>query len=280
MIQTAIIIQARMGSSRLRGKVLLPLPEPSGRPVLAHILASATRVADTPVIVATSKEKADDELVEWLAQSEFKNVQVFRGSEDFVTERFLFAAREINARHYVRLTADNACIDSKLISESIESHIKSGADYTYTAGYPVGTNIEVATVSSLEKTYVTENLSRYDKEHVTWYARNKPEKFRHNKILADSKWEQFKHWRLTLDTDVDYASLSALFELLGMRGISVTMENLFSLALEKPWITRLNKNVFQKKPDISPREELVSARDLLKVNELEYAADLIARHIS
>ena len=163
------IIQARMGSSRLPGKVLKTI---KGRPMLWHVVkrVSSAELIDS-VIIATSTKAKDDKIEEFSRSS---RVKVYRGSENDVLDRYYKAAKEAGADVIVRITADCALICPEVIDKVVSEFLKSRCDYAtnglvYT--YPDGCDTEVFSLNALAKAW-QECGDAAQREHVTPYIRN------------------------------------------------------------------------------------------------------------
>ncbi len=199
------ILQARMSSSRLPGKVLAPvLGEPMiGRQV--ERLRRAKRLSG--LTIATSTDPSDD-LIEAYARQ--IGVDCFRGPLDDVLGRFIGAlAAAGNPKTFVRLTADCPLADWRLIDACIEAHAAANADYTYNSlnwTYPKGLDVEVCETSALHRAD-REGRSAYDREHVTPYIYGHPELFKLEAVTRDPPLR----YRWTVDTPQDFAFVSAVY---------------------------------------------------------------------
>jgi spore coat polysaccharide biosynthesis protein SpsF len=198
------ILQARMSSSRLPGKVLKPL---LGRPMIERQMERLRRsTALSGIVVATSTRSDDDAIAAWCGLA---GVDLFRGALDDVLGRFLGA---LEARgwpeHFVRLTADCPLADPTLIDTAIEVHLDSGADYTHAQEdrtYPKGLDVEVCrtdVLRALEPEAVGE-----DREHVTRFIYTHPERYRIRAIKRDPPLR----YRWTVDTPEDFAFVQAVY---------------------------------------------------------------------
>ncbi len=199
-----IIIQARTNSSRLPGKVLLPI---CGLPL---VILAAKRASNTgiPVIIATSNERTDDLLSSIIMQYGFS---VFRGELDNTLDRVVKAIDAVSDEAtVVRLTADNVCPDGHLIDEVISSFIDSKSDYMYCngvdSGLPYGMSLEITKAAHLREANRL-STSSYDKEHVTPYIIRK-----YGKTPFDTyKYLQTGHLQCTVDNLDDYISITDIF---------------------------------------------------------------------
>jgi spore coat polysaccharide biosynthesis protein SpsF len=214
------LIQARLGSSRLPGKSQLPLPlSATGdeQTILGHVVGRARRAASvSEVVVATTTQPLDDSL----------------------------AALAEPAEVVVRLTADNPAIDPAFLDAAVAYHLSTGADYTYTSGLPLGTNIEVLSASALQRAHA-EATQPDEREHVTPYLRRHPELLQ-LETLALTVPAVVASLRLTVDYPSDYAFVSLLFSELG-RNFSLTdPAGLSALLARYPWLAAINAENVQR----------------------------------
>jgi spore coat polysaccharide biosynthesis protein SpsF len=184
------IIQARMGSSRLPGKVLADI---GGQPMLHHVVRR-TQLAKSldAVVVATSTAQADEAVARCCVDS---GIACFRGSEDDVLDRYHGAATHFGADTVVRLTADCPFLDPEVIDKVVATFDKGLYDYvsnTLECTYPDGLDTEVFTRASLDRAW-REARWRSEREHVTPFIKNHPELFRlrnvsHRDDLSAMRW--------------------------------------------------------------------------------------------
>lgn len=228
-IKIGVIIQARMGSSRLPGKVLLHLPINSDRTILDQILRRIPEGIDT--IIATSVNSKDDKIAKV-----YKNV--FRGSENDVLSRFYNCAKQFGFNHIIRLTGDNPIIDTQILKGVINKHIESEMDYSETIGLPLGTNFEIIGFSALKEAYYSAKL-KYEREHVTSFVReNKLSNFKTQVI----KFNHNPNLRLTVDYPSDYAFINLLF---GKLGDEFDIEDVERFIKQNPWAAEINQDKIQ-----------------------------------
>ena len=213
-MKISAIVQARTSSTRLPGKVLKELPKNSGITCLEHVIRRLKQCQKLDeIIIATTTKKVDDIIID-IVQKE--NVKYFRGNEKNVLQRYFYTAIENGVDIIVRVTSDCPCIDPKIVDKIIESHLKLRKTYVdYTSNniirtYPRGLDVQVFDFDILEKVYI-EAKTDYDKEHLSPYIHNHPEKFRLNNITA-SKELNYPDIRITLDTQKDYDFLCKIFE--------------------------------------------------------------------
>lgn len=204
------IVQGRMSSSRLPGKVLKPL---CGRPmVLRQIerLARARRI--DKLVLATSVEPSDDPLAETLAA---EGIAVHRGPLDNVLARFAGALEAHPADHVVRLTADCPLTDPEGVDATIALHLESGADYTSNTpdafAFPKGLDVEVVAAPALRRA-AAEASTPEEREHVTWGLYNGDHGYTNAWLRSANADDGDIRW--TVDTPDDYAFATAVYEAL------------------------------------------------------------------
>lgn len=210
---TVVIIQARMGSTRLPGKVMLPL---NGEHVLFHDIRRV-KAAETvdDVVVATSTERADDIVARYAPES---GATVFRGSESDVLERMFHAADQADAEIVVRITGDCPLLSPKVVDRIVERLIKTGADYCTNIlerTFPRGLDVEAFTFDSFERVH-EEATDPHHREHVTPFYREQNTRFDVASVTSDEVFEE--SWmqdrtdiRLTLDEADDYELLQTIY---------------------------------------------------------------------
>lgn len=244
-MRTVVIIQARMGSSRLPGKVLIRLGRKS---VLEHVIR---RVAACPlvsdVVVATTTVERDDPVVN---EAERCGAKVYRGSEDNVLRRYCEAADRFDADTVVRVTSDCPLLDSDLLTKMLQEFIARRGrgekiDYfsnTLTRTFPRGLDIEIFGKSVLD-TACHEAVKPHELEHVTPFIYQHPEKF----VVRNYTGEKDRsEYRLTLDTPDDLSLLSAIFHELGDEMETAGTERVIDLLERRPDLASLNAGVEQK----------------------------------
>lgn len=207
MTRSVIILQARMASERLRGKVLAPI---GARSMLAHCIARLRIGAAAPVMVATTTNAEDDCLAAIGARYD---VPVFRGPSEDVLSRFVMAARSVGAQYVVRATADNPAIDIGGAGRLL-AHLQSvRADYAIEEGLPYGAAVEAMTFDALSRAGIHATEAA-DREHVTPLIRRDRDRFRPVSIPAPGPVRR-PDVRVTVDTDQDLAFMRQIGSRLG-----------------------------------------------------------------
>ncbi len=204
------IIQARMGSSRLPGKVLMEL---GGLPMVAHVVqrAQSARLVDE-VWVATTTNALDEAIV---AFCRAHHIPVYQGSEFDVLDRYYQAATLAQADHIVRITADCPLMDPELIDQVVRAYLETKVDFAanrlpppWKRTYPIGLDIEVTSYANLKTAWLKADQA-YEREHVMPYFYDQPGRF---KTLLYHHEIDFGHKRWTVDTPQDLEMLQKVFD--------------------------------------------------------------------
>lgn len=231
------IVQARMSSSRLPGKMLKPL---AGKPNIEQVfrqLSFSKRIERS--ILATSTDAADDRLYEWAAGN---NTECFRGNLDDVLDRFYRAAEKSGADILVRVTGDCPLIDPKVIDSVIGLHLEKGFDYTSNVDpptFPDGYDTEVFNFDALKRAW-KDAVLKSDREHVTPFIRNGKDIFKTGNYVSGSHLE---HLRVTLDNEEDYRLISLIYEKLYKENKYISLEDVLDFFEKNPESLEINKNI-------------------------------------
>jgi spore coat polysaccharide biosynthesis protein SpsF len=235
-------IEARMTSSRLPGKVLLPA---SGIPLLQHLVNRLRAVPSLDgIVLATTTNETDDALEAFAGQM---SINCFRGSEEDVMSRVIGAAASVNADLVVEITGDCPIIDPQIIEQTIRMYHANPADYVSNAhirSYPDGMDTQVFLLETLKHSAcMTED--QLDHEHVTLHIRNYPEIFRHVHLVAPPEL----HWPelgLTLDEPADYELIKRIIEHFENTNPLFSCLDVIRLLREKPEWVAINQEVLRK----------------------------------
>lgn len=261
-----------MESTRLPGKVLLPIPISGNKPMIRQIADQLKQGSASAItIVATSTNTADDKLADYCQSNQ---IACFRGDEDDVLSRFITLTGKLDFDVVVRLTGDNPVQDLGMIEKAIQHHTRNNADLSTTTGLPLGMNIEVISGDALVR-LKTKKLSSEDKEHVTHHIKHSDE-FRKD-VLEFGIKPEYKKLRLTVDYPSDYAVLSLILSLQeennlsGLKLVDFVLENY-------PWIFDVNAGNIQKKQFKSESTEVQAAVKLLQKADLNRAANILGKY--
>ena len=237
-------IEARMTSTRLPGKILLPA---RGRPMLSYLVDRLRKVPSiNEIVLATTTNATDDVLVEF---AKTHGLTCFRGSEDDVTGRVIQAGEAAKADIIVEITSDCPIIDSGLVEQVIRTYLANSADFVGSCmanlGFPVGMDTIVFKLETLKRSYAMTN-EPLDREHVTRYFQLHPELFSSIGIAAppDMYWPGLG---LTLDEPKDYELLKSIIEYFGDANPNFTCREVLELLKNKhPEWLEINKGVKRK----------------------------------
>lgn len=233
------IVQARLGSTRLRAKTLEPI---EGKPAIIRML-ERVEISSTldELWLATGDDTSNDRLADEVAKHGYK---VFRGSEDDVLDRYYQLAKREGAEIVVRLTGDCQLHDPSVINQTVGSYLASGPQHDYgsnifPATYPDGLDVEVFTFKALERCATTSD-NKLEREHVTmgihrqYHEEGKPE------IYSVSAPADFSHLRWTLDYQEDLDFIRAVYAELHPSNPDFTWFDVLALITRRPDIMALN----------------------------------------
>ena len=227
------VIQARMGSSRLPGKMLKTIGD---KTTIQHVLRQVGRATTIDhIVLATTTESIDDELA---SAARKEGVEVFRGAVDDVLDRYYQAALPHEPDAVVRITGDCPFIDPELI-DLVVNRFKSNSDVDYVsnvhpATYPDGMDVEVISFSTLSQLWSSANLSS-EREHVTLGAWQNPDVYKVDVVRND---EDDSDLRLTLDEPEDLELLNNLIDNMG--GEVLSCHDIVDVLRKSPSFTEVN----------------------------------------
>jgi spore coat polysaccharide biosynthesis protein SpsF len=233
------IVQARMGSTRLPGKVLKDL---GGETMLARVvgrLRYANRISE--VLVATTDRPGDDAIVD---ECRRLSVAVSRGDQDDVLDRYFKAAESASADVVVRITSDCPLIDPEITDKTIAQFLDELPDYasnTIVRTYPRGLDTEVMSFSALKRAW-QQAQEPYQREHVTPYLLEHPSEFRLVSVVDD---RDYSGYRWTVDTAEDLLLVKTVYDRLKSEGM-FSWRDVLDLVEREPELAELNRGVVQK----------------------------------
>jgi spore coat polysaccharide biosynthesis protein SpsF len=229
------IIQARMSSTRLPGKVLKPI---LGIPMLLRQIERVHRSKRIDQVILATSNTVDDDPIEELCEK--NKIAIYRGSLNDVLDRFYQAALLTKPSHVVRITGDCPVIDPSIVDQVIRLHLEGDYDYTsniQVPTYPDGLDVEVFRFTALEKAWQEAALPS-EREHVTPFIRNHPELFRHGSIqnsidLSGLRW--------TVDEAEDFEVIRQVYETLYPQKNDFGMTDILRLMDERPELQVMNQ---------------------------------------
>lgn len=226
------IIQARMGSTRLPGKVNMPL---LGKPMLLRELERVTKAKEVDMWMLATSTNTEDDIVEGIAKS--AGLKCFRGSEKDVLDRYYGAAKEAGADIIVRITGDCPLHDPEVIDEVVARFQNGGVDYLgQPKNYPEGMDTEIFTFAALEASCKEAELPS-EREHVTIFIRNHPERFKLDAWSNGDFDHSTMHW--SVDTPADFQFAMKVFEQFGERMFH--MHDVIDFMTAHPELLDINK---------------------------------------
>ncbi len=237
MLKLAVIIQARMGSTRLPNKVMAEI---LGKPMLWHLISRIKQSKYNPeIIIATSISEEDKQILQ-LAKD--LNIKSFAGSVDDVLDRFYQAALKFRSETFVRITADCPLIDPKVFDEVVKAFLVDDVDFTsntHPPTYPDGLDVEVFSFKTLEKTWKEAKLSS-EREHVTAYMWKNPNIFKLNNVYNDFDIHEL---RWTVDEKEDLLFVKEVYRNLYPKKKNFLMADILNLLVKKPELSEINNNI-------------------------------------
>ena len=237
MERSVATIQARMGSSRLPGKVLLDL---GGRPVIEWVVRAARAIVGVDeVVVATSDSILDEEIVAWCGRNDTRCI---KGDEHDVLGRYGVAAKETRAEIVLRITADCPLLDPAICGEVLALSKRTNADLATNADpptWPEGLSCEVVKAEALGRA-VREAVRPSEREHVLPFISHRRNQFKVRSLLCPLPGLQVERW--TLDTGPDYEFLGEVVERISVDRPPSYLQVLSVLDRE-PNLRRINQGV-------------------------------------
>ncbi|HWZ16746.1 MAG TPA: glycosyltransferase family protein [Mucilaginibacter sp.] len=237
--KTVIVVQARMSSSRLPGKVMLPVLD---KTLLYRMIERLRMIRNQAhIIIATSQESADD-MIEQEALA--MNVDCFRGSLNNLLDRHYQAAKQAGASIVLKIPSDCPLIDPAIIDEVLDVYFNDPIKYDYIsnlhpATFPDGNDVEIMTMDCLEKTW-REAKRPLELEHTTPYIWENQDKFKIGNVIWNTGKDYSMSHRFTIDYEEDYRFINRVFEELYPANHAFTCEDILNLLDEKPDIYNIN----------------------------------------
>jgi len=232
------IVQARMTSSRLHGKVLLTV---QGKPIIDYLFAQLEQIQKLDkIILATTTNSEDDPLVEYAVKNQ---IYYFRGSEHDVLERYYQAATEYNLQHILRITGDCPLLDPFICDQIIDLYLEEQADVVGTGPtFAEGLDCEIFSLSVLTDAYQKAKL-KSEREHVSLFLYNHKD---HYKVIEVENETDDSKYRFTLDEPEDFHVIEAIINGISLKSSELyTAEKIKSFLDQHPEIFRLNNHIIR-----------------------------------
>jgi UDP-4-amino-4,6-dideoxy-N-acetyl-beta-L-altrosamine transaminase len=241
------IVQARMGSSRLPGKVL---EHAAGRTLLAHVIERLRRAATLSAVWVATTDRPEDDVI--AAEATRLGVPVFRGSEDDVLDRYRGAAEASGAEVITRITADCPLLDPAEVDRVVGAFLQASPEVDYASNMapddrriPLGMSVEVFSRGALLRAW-REGEERHHREHVTPYLFEAPGRFRTRVIHPDEGCVDRRALRLTVDTPEDLAVVTAVLEAVEGMPDGMSLDTAAAWLEAHPEVRRINEAVRQR----------------------------------
>ena len=238
-----LILQARVNSKRLFGKILFPLLNTSILEFQVNRIKKSKMI--DKIIIATSKNKLDDIIFHI---SKNLHVSSYRGSEQNVLQRYYYAAKKYKLKTIIRLTSDCPLIDHRVVDRIIKFYISNKKKYDYVCNilnptYPIGMHVEVFSMYALETAF-KKSKDPLEIEHVTAYIYRRPNIFRIKNIEYTNK--HYSDLRLTLDYLVDYKLIKIIAEKLYKKNKDFSLEDIINFIKKNQYLKKINGFIKKK----------------------------------
>lgn len=236
---TVIVVQARMSSSRLPGKVMMPI---LGKSLLYRMVERLQMIRHKALIVIAASQEQSDDIIE--QEAVHIGVPCFRGSLNNLLDRHYQAAKKHPADAVLKIPSDCPLIDPRIIDEVLDFYFDAPGQYDYVsnlhpATFPDGNDVEIMTMACLEKTW-QEASRQLELEHTTPYIWENPDKFRIGNIVWNSGKDYSMSHRFTIDYKADYDFINRVFEDLYPANPTFSCRDIVQLLEEKPEIYEIN----------------------------------------
>jgi len=233
------VIQARTGSSRLPGKVLLPL---AGKPLLVRMLERVLRASYVgTLVIATTTDVADDPIESICYENGWN---IYRGHPTDLLDRHYQAAKQFQADAVVKIPSDCPLIDPAIIDKVLSVYLENHPEVDFVsnlhpATYPDGNDVEVMKFSVLETAWKEATLPM-EREHTTPYIWERPERFKLLNVSWETGWNYSMSHRFTIDYPEDYQFISRVYDELFESNPTFGLNDILTLLHSKPEIFEIN----------------------------------------
>ena len=239
-IKTITIIQARIGSTRFPGKVMMPL---AGKPLLYRMYerVAASKLAGD-IVIATTEENSDFPIIQLCKEN---NIKYFRGHSTDLLDRHYRAAKKFNADIVIKIPSDCPLIDPGIIDKVIKYYFDKDDKYHFVSNlhppsYPDGNDVEIMAMKSLEDAWQNAKLP-LEREHTTPFFWEHPDKFRIGNVRWDTGLDFSMTHRFTIDYKEDYEFIKTVYDELYSENKMFTLDDILILLNDKPEIKSINE---------------------------------------
>ncbi len=239
MEKIAIVVQARMASSRLPGKVMMPL---LGKSLLARMVERLQMIRHKAIIIIATTVNSEDDIIE--QEATLLNIPCYRGSVNNLLERHYMAAIKYNADVVLKIPSDCPLIDPRIIDEALAFFFERQDEYDYVsnlhpASWPDGNDVEIMTMPCLEKTWRLAERP-LELEHTTPFIWENPLQFRTGNVSWSRGLDYSMSHRFTIDYKEDYDFITRVYEELYTDNPGFSCDDILKLLIAKPEIRELN----------------------------------------
>lgn len=244
-LKIVTIVQARMSSTRLPGKIFLPVLQ---KPLLVRMLE---RVQNAKLIgelvVATSTNSNDDQIEELCSK---ENIKCFRGHLTDLLDRHYQAAKKFDADAVVKIPSDCPLIDPQIIDKVLQFYIDNSDRFYFVSNlhpttYPDGNDVEIMSFATIEKAW-KEAVKDFEREHTTPYIWENPEKFRIGNVVWETGQDFSATHRWTIDFEEDYLFIKKVYNELYPLNPKFGLNDILTLLEQKPDIASINQKYLGK----------------------------------
>ena len=234
------IIQVRMTSTRLPGKVLMDI---EGKPMIWHVINRLKFSKELDDVILAISNKRESDILEKFAKN--NSIKYFRESEEDVLLRYYKTAKKFKVDVIVRITSDCPLIDPKIIDMVIQKYLNSGTDYasnTLERTFPKGLDVEVLNFNTLEESY-QKAKEYYEREHVTPYIYKNPKKFR---LINVKNKNNLSYMRWVVDEKKDLEFIREIYKKIYLKKKIFYMKDIAAILGKYPKLMKINEKVKQK----------------------------------
>ncbi|MCW3128371.1 MAG: Polysaccharide biosynthesis protein [Bacteroidetes bacterium] len=237
MTKIVTVIQARSGSTRLPGKVMMDI---LGRPLLIRMVERVQRAKLAGTIVIATTTEGSDDVIEELCKKE--NLPCYRGDHEDLLDRHYQAGKLYGADAVVKIPSDCPLIDPTVIDKVLQYYLDNNFDFVsnmHPASYPDGNDVEIMSIAAMEKAWQNAML-KMEREHTTPYIWEHPELFTIGNVLWETGLDYSMSHRLTIDYPEDFAFIERVYEELYPGNPAFGLSDILHLTREKPEIYEIN----------------------------------------
>lgn len=244
-LKIVTIVQARMSSTRLPGKIFLPVLQ---KPLLVRMLERVQNAKLIGELVVATSTNSDDDQIEELCSKE--NIKCFRGHLSDLLDRHYQTAKKFDADAVVKIPSDCPLIDPKIIDRVLQFFIDNSNQFDFVsnlhpATYPDGNDVEIMSFSAIEKAW-KEAAKDFEREHTTPYIWENPDKFRIGNVVWETGQDFSTTHRWTIDFEEDYLFIKKIYEELYPLNPKFDLNDILTLLKQKPEIASINKKYLGK----------------------------------